>query len=204
MLPEVWAAVGREDWEGARERLEADPDLLASREGQMALGYVLAYTGDPAGAREVYGRLRQAHAGDPWEHIAVHQLGMVERLAGEHRAALRLFAEERALIGALPETEQPWKRAVNGYELTVCHLALGEVGQACAALEEALADAHAADDPMTLGCLHRARGDLAAHEGDQAGARAAYQESAALFREAGDERAAADAQSRADEWKGGA
>lgn len=197
MLPEVWAAIDREDWEGARERLEADPDLLASRAGQMALGYVLAYTGDPAGAREVYGRLRQAHAGDPWEHIAVHQLGMVERLAGEHRAALRLFEEERALIGELPEAEQPFKRAVNGYELAVCHLALGEVAQTRTALDEALTDAHAADDPMTLACLHRARGELAAHGGDAAGARAAYRESAALFREAGDDRAAAEVGGRA-------
>ncbi|MCP2013259.1 tetratricopeptide (TPR) repeat protein [Deinococcus sp. HSC-46F16] len=197
MLPEVWAAIDREDWEEARKRLEADPDLLASRAGQMALGYVLAHTGDHAGAREVYGRLRQAHAGDPWEHIAVHQLGMVERLAGEHRAALRLFAQERALIGALPGAERPFKRAVNGYELVVNHLALGEAEQARAALEEALADAHAADDPMTLGCLHRARGELAAHGDDRAGARAAYQEAAAFFREAEDDRAAADAEARA-------
>ncbi|WP_104990792.1 hypothetical protein [Deinococcus sp. NW-56] len=202
MLPEVWAAIDREDWEEARKRLEADPDLLASRAGQMALGYVRAHTGDHAGAREVYGRLRQAHAGDPWEHIAVHQLGMVERLAGEHRAALRLFGEERALIGALPEAERPFKRAVNGYELVVCHLALGEVEQARAALEEALADAHAADDPMTLACLHRARGDLAAQGGDGAGARAAYQEAAAFFREADAERAATEVEARAASLEG--
>lgn len=202
MLPEVWAAIDREDWEEARGRLEADPDLLASRAGQMALGYVLAHTGDHAGAREVYVRLRQAHAGDPWEHIAVHQLGMVERLAGEHRAALRLFAQERALIAELPEAERPFKRAVNGYELVVGHLALGERNQAHAALEEALADAHAADDPMTLGCLHRARGDLAAHGGDRARARAAYREAAAFFREAEDDRAAADALARAASLEG--
>lgn len=197
MLSEVWAAIDREDWEEARGRLEADPGLLASRAGRVALGYVRAHTGDHAGAREVYGRLRQAHAGDPWEHIAVHQLGMVERMAGEHRAALRLFAQERALIAALSEAERPFKRAVNGYELVVCHLALGEVDQARAALEEALTDAHAADDPMTLGCLHRARGDLAAHGDDRAGARAAYREAAASFREADAERAAAEALGRA-------
>ncbi|MPY65917.1 hypothetical protein F8S09_04290 [Deinococcus sp. SDU3-2] len=197
MLPEVWAAIDREDWGEARERLEADPDLLASRAGQMAWGYVLAHTGDHAGAREVYGRLRQAHAGDPWEHIAVHQLGMVERLAGEHQAALRLFGEERALIGALPQTKQPFKRAVNGYKIVVCHLALGEGDQARAALEDALADAHTADDPMTLGCLHRARGELAAYGGDRGEARAAYQEAAIFFREAEDDRAAAEVEARA-------
>ncbi|MDL2344999.1 hypothetical protein QOL99_12680 [Deinococcus sp. MIMF12] len=197
MLPELWAATDREDWEDARRRLEADPDLLASRAGQMALGYVQAHAGDHAGAREVYGRLRQAHAGDPWEHVAVYQLGMVERLAGEHRAALDLFAQERALIGALPEAEQPFKRAVNGYELVVGHLALGEVNHARAALGEALADAHTADDPMTLGCLHRARGELAAQGGDGAGARAAYQESATFFREADADRAAAEVEARA-------
>lgn len=198
MLGDVWKAIEAGQNAGARALLEGDPALLASDAGQMALGYALAHDGLFGEAREVYAGLRAAHAGEAWEHIAVHQLGMVERLAGDHRAALRLFDEERKLIGQLPEPERAFKRAVNGHELGVCHLALGEIGEARVALAAALTDARTADDPMTLGCVHRALGDFAAQGGDRDTAQAEYALAHADFLEAGDERAAAAVQARRD------
>ncbi|MEF2277977.1 hypothetical protein V3W47_06660 [Deinococcus sp. YIM 134068] len=162
----------------------------------MALGYALAHDGHFDAAREVYARLRAVHAGEPGEHIFVHQLGMVERLAGNHRAALRLFTEERVLIESLPEAERPFKRAVSGYEVGVNLLALGDVAAARAVLADALADAGSADDPMTLGCVHRALGDLAAREGELDATRREYDLAGAAFLKAGDERAAAEVQAR--------
>lgn len=196
MLGDVWKAIEEGRNADARALLEADPALLASDAGQMALGYALAHEGLFGEAREVYAGLRSAHAGGAWEHIAVHQLGMVERLAGDHRAALHLFTQESGLIGGLPEEQRAFKRAVNGYELGVCHLALGEVAQARTALAAALADARTADDPMTLGCVHRARGDFAAQTGDRDTARAEYAGAYAAFLEADDERAATEVQAR--------
>ncbi|EYB69443.1 hypothetical protein DEIPH_ctg006orf0008 [Deinococcus phoenicis] len=196
MLGDVWQAIDEARFAEARALLEADPALLASDPGQMALGYALAHEGQFGGAREVYGRLRNTHAGQPWEHVPLHQLGMVERLAGDPAAALRLFDEERALIERLPEVDRAFKRAVNGYELGVNRLALGQVAEARATLAAALADAQQADDPLTLGCVHRALGDMAAQTGDPDGARAEYEQAATLFEEAGDEWAAAEARAR--------
>ncbi|GAA5514831.1 hypothetical protein Dcar01_03592 [Deinococcus carri] len=196
MLGDVWQAIDEGRFADARALLEADPALLASDPGQMALGYALAHEGQFDEAREVYGRLRAAHAGQPWEHVPLHQLGMVERRAGDPAAALRLFGEELALIERLPEDERAFKRAVNGYELGVNRLALGQVAEARATLAAALADAQQADDPMTLGCVHRALGNMAVQTGDLAGAQAEYEQAATFFEEAGDERAAAEVRGR--------
>ncbi|GMA16650.1 hypothetical protein E5F05_13195 [Deinococcus metallilatus] len=198
MLGDVWQAIDEGRYADARARLEADPALLASDPGQMALGYALAHDRRFDEAREVYGRLRAAHAGQPWEHVPLHQLGTVERLAGNPGAALRLFEEERALIERLPEDERAFKRAVNGYEVGVNRLALGEAEEARAALTAALADAQAADDPMTLGCVHRALGNLAARAGDRDTALTEYRQAQAAFQEADDERAAAETQALGD------
>jgi len=198
MLRELWAAIDEGRNAEARALLEAAPALLASDEGQMALGYALAQDGLFAEARAVYATLQAAHAGQPGEHIFIHQLGMVERLAGDHHAALVLFTQERELIETLPPGERPFKRAVNGYELGVCRLALGETEEARLALAAALADAHTADDPMTLGCVHRSLGDLAAQAGETGTARTEYEQARADFLDAGDERAAAEVQARRD------
>lgn len=196
MLREVWAAIDEGRNAEARALLEADPALLASDAGQMALGYALAHDGLFAEAQAVYAGLRAVHAGQPGEHIFVHQLGMVERLAGDHHVALELFGQEWELIEALPPQERPFKRAVNGYELGVCRLALGEVEAARAALAAALTEAQEADDPMTLGCVHRALGDFAVQTGDLETARAEYEQAHADFQEAGDERSAAEVRAR--------
>lgn len=196
MLGDVWQAIDEGRFADARALLEADPALLASDPGQMALGYALAHGGQFDEAREVYGRLRDTHAGQPWEHVPLHQLGMVERLAGDPAAALRLFGEELALIERLPEDERAFKRAVNGYELGVNRLELGQVAEARGTLAAALADAQQADDPMTLGCVHRALGDMAVQTGDPTGAQAEYEQAATFFEEAGDERAAAEVRGR--------
>lgn len=195
MLEQVWAAIAGGRNGEARALLETDPVLLASDDGQHTLAYILAHEGMFDEARAVYARLRAAHVGQPKEHIFVHQQGMVERLAGDHRAALQLFAHERTLIDALPG-DRAWERAVNGYELGVIHLALGEVTAAEDALTAALADARTVGDPMTLACVHRALGDFAAQTGDPDTARTEYDLAHAAFEEAGAEHAAHEVRAR--------
>ncbi len=89
-MTRAWAAFEREDWTQAealyREILSAF--ILTSVERQEArfgLGYVLAYVQRFDEARELFVSLReQAAAGDDlaFEHVALHQVGMVERMAG--------------------------------------------------------------------------------------------------------------------------
>lgn len=69
MLRQVWAAIDEGRNGEARSLLEADPALLTSTDGQMALGYALAHEGLFDEAREVYARLRAAHVDRPKEHI---------------------------------------------------------------------------------------------------------------------------------------
>ncbi|BDP41433.1 hypothetical protein DAETH_14020 [Deinococcus aetherius] len=195
MLEQVWATINEGRNGEARALLETDPALLASDDGQHTLGYILAHEGLLGEARAVYARLRHAYAGQPKEHIFVHQQGMVERLAGDHQRALQLFMEERALIDVLPG-DRAFERAVNGYEVGVNRLALGEIEAARSALCAALNDARTADDLVTTACVHRALGDFAAQTGDPATARSEYDLAHAAFESAGADRAAHEVQAR--------
>ena len=190
----MWQAITEEDWGTARRLLAADPALLASPDGQFALGYVLAFGGEFDAAQEVYTAQRELHRGQALEHVALHQLGMVARMRGDAAQALALFEEEAELIRHLPDGEQPSKRAVNGYELGVNLRMLGRVAEARTALLAALGDAETVRDPMTLGCLHRAHGELASAEGGSP--QEEYALAAHFFRLAGDERAAGEVEGR--------
>ncbi|MFC6590902.1 tol-pal system YbgF family protein [Deinococcus lacus] len=193
------------DLDAARAALDAGQPLEAAAllEGHADpaarhwLGYAYVELARYDEARDLYRRLLEEAqaAGDPGAHRFLHQLGMVERCAGQVAAALRLFEAERAELarqglGAL-------ERAVNGYELAVCLHALGEQRPAHAALAAAFADAQEADDPMTLGCLWRASGDFAcAEEGDGERAHDAYTNARTAFEQAGDALAAAEMTAR--------
>ncbi|ADV66665.1 tetratricopeptide repeat protein [Deinococcus maricopensis] len=184
-LAEIWTAIDEGRHADAERLLHDDPDLLASRAGQMAHGYILAHTGRHPEARDVYARLRAAHAGDEWEHIAVHQQGMVERLAGDHAAALAHFEQELQLIRALGD--RPHKLAVNAYELGVTSLALGRVEAARTHLQDSLRNAHRQDDPVAVACAERGLGEVAAYEGNVGEARAHYARAIEAFEDAEDE-----------------
>lgn len=185
--------MARAAWAEARELLAAHPQLGHSDSGLMALAYVQVHSGEHAAARASAEELLARWRGGEREHLAWHQLGMVQREAGEHAAALETFRRERALIEGLnlaPE-ESAMKLAANGYELVVNHLALGERGAAQAALPAALEHAQAAGDPVTLGCVWRAAGDLLAAQG-RPGAAAAYASARHHFADAGDDLALQD------------
>jgi hypothetical protein len=73
----------------------------ADEDGEQAaygLGYALAFLGEFGDARAIFVHLRRPAAvrGDlSAEHRALHQVGMVERMAESWAAALACFSEER-------------------------------------------------------------------------------------------------------------
>lgn len=185
MLQDVWLAIDERRYEQAESLLRGNEELFPTRAGQMALGYILAHTGRHAEARKVFDNLRQQHKDSDWEHIAVHQLGRVERLAKQHGAALDLFREERRLIEA--GGQDPHKLAANDIEMAQCYLALEQFNAAKSALDEALSFAKTHDDPETLGRTERVLADLSLAEGHPDAAKLHLERALVAFKESEDE-----------------
>ena len=185
MLQEVWLAIDERRYGQAESILQSSDDLRPTRAGQMALGYILSHTGRHDEAREVFRNLREQHRGDEWEHIAVHQQGRVERLAGEHARALAFFAEERHLIEK--NSDDPHKFAANAFEAAQCQMALRQLKEARHSLMEALERARQHDDPETLGRAERGLADLSVLEGHPDAAKLHLERAQVAFRQAEDE-----------------
>ncbi|WP_261663717.1 tetratricopeptide repeat protein [Deinococcus sp. Marseille-Q6407] len=189
-IQQAWSLIEAGAYAQAAALLEPDP----SQEARHVLGYAYTFAGRFDEARAVYRELWQAAQGQPDAHRFLHQLGMVEREAGDPAAALALFEQERALLEQ--EGAGALELAVNGYELAVCRHALGQERAAHAALAEAFAQAVTADDPATLGCLWRAAGDFARAEDRSEAAHDAYTNARTSFDAAKDSRAVQEIEER--------
>lgn len=197
-----WAAFSAGDFAGAEElfaTLLEDPAQAGEGHdlARFGLGYVWAHTDRFPQARSAYQTLvREAQArGDGGAaHRAQHQLGMVERLAGDWPAAQRCFEVERQMIEALgcPDLSV----SVNAYELGIVALHLGESVQAKAWLDLCLMTARRTTDRVAVGCAHRALGDWHDAQGESRAATAHWRAAAAAFAEADDPQAIADLQGR--------
>lgn len=185
MLQDVWLAIDERRYEQAETLLRKDTDIFPTRAGQMALGYLLAHTGRFDDARQVFGNLREQHQDDEWEHIPVHQLGRVERLAGQHQQALDYFQAERQLIER--GDKDAHKLAVNNLETAHCQMKLGHFDDARANLKEAQRFARDNNDPETLGRVERGLADLCLLEGHPDAAKLHYERALVAFRESEDE-----------------
>ena len=201
-MTRAWAAFEREDWTQAEAlycEILNDP-ILTSLEQQGArfgLGYVLAYVQRFDEAREIFASLReQAAAGDDlaFEHVALHQVGMVERMAGHWEVAQDCFERERELIARLGNA--PLAVAVNAYELGTVAQHLGRYGEAKAWLDLSLTCAERTDDLIAVGCAHRGLGDWHSAQGQIEEALSCWRSAHASFLAAGDDRAASDVERR--------
>ncbi|RTR28610.1 tetratricopeptide repeat protein [Deinococcus radiophilus] len=189
-LAQAWAAIEAGHYAEAEALLRAD----TTPEGRHALGYAYTFAGNFGAARAVYQQLCQAAKGEADEHRYLHQLGMVEREAGDHAAALALFEQERKLIER--QGLGPLECAVNGYELALSRHALGQEREAHAALADAFAEAVTADDATTLGCLWRLAGDFARADDNAEAAQDAYTHARTHFAAAEDTAAVEEIQGR--------
>ncbi|WP_424952256.1 tetratricopeptide repeat protein [Deinococcus sp.] len=158
----AWAAFEREEYVGSERTfrdLLAMPALTISerQQARFGLGYALAFLQQFEEARNLFDPLRpEARAGgDPGaEHRALHQVGMVERLAGNWGAAQDCFERERDLIAHLGNGDLAV--AINAYELGLTSLKLGQTEQAKSWPDLSLNRAERTDDLIAVGCAHRA------------------------------------------------
>lgn len=179
------------------ERL-AQQALASSQPGSQAeadavhlLAFVESEQGKLDQARARYTTLRERYRslGDvERESVAIHQLGMVARLAGDYAGAAALFDEEAALLERhLPENLL--HKGANLYEQGFVKFLRKELSEAERLFREGLNVVGADGDAMVRGCLWRGLGQVLSAGGERRGAPAAYREARAAFTAAGDETA---------------
>jgi tetratricopeptide (TPR) repeat protein len=152
---------------------------------RMGLVYVYARTGRFDEARDECRSLQlEASANnDPHgEYIAVHQLGMVERMAGQFERALEVFGAERVLIAQLESP--PLAVSANAYEQGILHAKLGRLEAARDWLQTALEAGVLSGDATAEACALRGLGEIAANDTMR---KALFLQSIAAFERAGDE-----------------
>lgn len=131
------------------------------------LGYVKASLNKFDEARSLYKELISIALSykDKRNHcIAVHQLGMVERLAENFDQALKVFQSEMELLKEY-EIESPLSISANLYEQGYVHLRLNHVDEADKIMVESLIYAKLSEDAMTLGCAYRGLGEICQTKG---------------------------------------
>lgn len=176
---------GRAEEAHARLRLLLDGgagrDASVRSAALIAMGYAACALERFEEAREACRTLLAEAEGD-MRHIALHQLGMVERLAGELPRALALFEQELALLSP----EDAAALSANGYERALLRLKLGCVAEAETLAAQALDEAQRSGDAVCIGCAWRLMGEIAARQNRPDAAAQAWRESMQAFLRAGD------------------
>jgi tetratricopeptide (TPR) repeat protein len=182
-LEAAWAAFEREEFSSAESLFRsARYDLETANAARMGLVYVFARTGRFDEARDECRSLQleaQATGDRQLEYVAWHQLGMVERMAGEFSVALEA---ERVLIALLEDP--PLAVSANAYEQGILRAKLGRVDEARDWLRTALEAGQLSGDAVAEACALRALGEIAANETMR---KALLVQSVAAFERAGDE-----------------
>lgn len=155
------------------------------------LGYIKARQAQHADARQIYSKIRQItldNGNIENEHIAVHQLGMVERMAKNYEKALELFSEEFKLLNReKPDFSAGY--AANYYEKGMILLELGETDRAEDSLLESLVYSKQSDDLISLGCSFRGLGELYQVKQMEKEAKSYFLEAIKAFEKASDKEA---------------
>lgn len=125
------------------------------------------------------------------DHKALHQVGYVQRCAGQIEDALKTYFAERRLIS----DSETLALAANLYELTYCNLLRGNKKEASRFLEEYERLDFENPDLVERGCFYRLKGDLL-KDSNPCEAESAYLKSLNFFKEAQDEVGASELNDR--------
>ena len=136
-------------------------------------------------AREYGGKLLALWQGTADEAVALHQLAVTERMAGDLAAALRYLEQEKKLLDA-SGPESALRRGENLYERGFVSLLQKDLPLAQALLTGSLNHGQLTGDLMLTGLSQQALGDLCMARGDKTGALALWRQAADAFRALGD------------------
>ena len=191
MLQLAWEKFESGDYKGAEALYLACLQQTGSADAErysavlMGLVYTESFLEKYDEARRYGRRLLQEAKNAADQHVALHQLGMVERMAGNLPEAMRLFLEEeRVICASFPDDDL--RLAANLYEQAYVVFKRGELSKAEGVMRASLDRAAAAKDEMCMGCSFRGLGEIlkAAGRADEAGA--CFGKAIAAFTKAGD------------------
>ncbi|SFE37195.1 Tetratricopeptide repeat-containing protein [Lentibacillus persicus] len=165
-----------------------DPSSTLYKQALHGLAYVKSELNQYTEANELYSELlrRARQESDSQnEAIAYHQLGLVQRMAGNYEAALGFFAEELAIYDTFRSTPH-LGFAANLYEQAMVHLGQENLTEAQRLMEEALDNAEKTDDFIVIGSLYRGLGDIYQQIARSDEAKKHYRNAANAYRQAND------------------
>lgn len=139
-----------------------DKGTAAYENALHMMGFTKSALGKYEEARLLYRQLREAAQSEQHtekEQIALHQLGMVERMAGNYGKAQEYFMEEFTML----EQNRPAFHtgfAANYYEQGMILLKKNSLHQAEEIMKKSLLYAEKSGDPISIGCSLRGLGEI--------------------------------------------
>lgn len=118
-------------------------------------------------------------------HIALHQAGMVERMAGNYDEAMNLFHQEEELIQRV-FPEDHLRVATNLYEQAYVSMKSGDLEVSEHIMRLSLEHAKDADDAMCMGCAYRGLGEIMNLHGERDSANSFFEQAIEAFKLSGD------------------
>ena len=202
LLAQAWESFEGNDYAGAEMsflKLLNSPDSSAEQQRQASygLGYVFAFSGRFDQAREIFENFyRDATANNDVRaaHRAIHQIGMVERMAGNWLTARMRFESEYEMIQQLERDDLAV--AINSYEQGLVALHLNELEVSKSWFDRSLTSSLRCGDRIAVACAYRGLGDWHQRRGDLDAAAQSWNSSRSAFLEASDTKGAEEIDER--------
>lgn len=151
----------------------------------MGIIYVASYLEKYEEARAYAKQLLEMARDEEAKHIALHQTGMVERMAGDYQCAMDLFLQEAEVI-AEAFLSDDLRVAANLYEQAYCKMKMAELLYAMEMMQRALKHAIKSGDEMCIGCAYRGLGEIMRAIGSEKEASEYFEHAIEAFEKAGD------------------
>ena len=151
----------------------------------MGMIYTQSYMEKYDEARKYANHLIEIAPNDEEKHIALHQAGMVERMAGSYDDALKFFQLEAEIID-VAFSEDDMRIATNLYEQAYVNMKKGILDKAEKIMNLSLQHAKKSEDAMCIGCAYRGLGEIMGMCGNTIQVRNYFEQAIATFELAGD------------------
>ncbi len=152
------------------------------------IGYVKAHLNKFIEAREAYRELlllAEEEQDKEEQAVALHQLGMVERMAGNLDEAFAYFQQEHQRIEDIEENKH-LMLAANYYEQGYLHLLKNEKALAENLMNQSLDHAKLSGDQIAIACAYRGLGELHLKSSERKQARNFLQQAIRYFKKGND------------------
>jgi tetratricopeptide (TPR) repeat protein len=190
----AWKAYDQQDFNLAaklwKQLIKTASNEMERDSFRYGYGYTLVRLKRFEEARAIYQRFYEKTN----SHIFIHQIGMVEREAGNYVRAAELFKQEQAMLA----TEDNLAIAANLYEQALIESLIGEPSLALDLANHCLVVSMTTEDKIMHGCAYRLLGDLLRLDFPDK-ARINYHKSRKSFEDAGDQIACGEIDQRVNE-----